>query len=156
MPHRTQAKEIMNKKIITVTVGSSLAEATSLMSEYRVRHLPVRTLDNRVVGILSSKDFSNIVDPQNTPVEGLMSGPVEWVESDLPLRSAILRMIEKKISCLLIGDSRGDIKGVITSEDLLWFLAEMLEKNEHKQSPFTLFDVQSLSEVANQISFTGL
>ena len=85
-----------------------------------------------------------------------MSVPVEWVDQELPLHDAIMRMIEKKISCLLIGSDRREVAGIITAEDLLYFLAKQLKKIESKHSPLTVFDIQSLDEIAAQISMTGL
>lgn len=156
MPHTTQTKEVMTKKIVTVPSGSNLTVAVELMKDNRIRHLPVVNKGDKIIGILSSKDFSNISYPEGYTVDVFMSVPIEWVEPTMPLRSAILRMIEKKISCLLIADEKGEVAGIVTTEDLLWVLAQRLENDEHKQSPLTLFDIQSISEIANQISMTGI
>ncbi|QDK39290.1 HPP family protein [Bdellovibrio sp. NC01] len=150
------AKDVMTKKVVTIPVGRSLEDAVEVMRDLRVRHLPIVDNQGAIVGVLTSKDFSYLKDLSKFHVETFMSVPVEWVDEDTPLRQAILRMIEKKISCLLISDERRELAGIITAEDLLWFLAQHLEKEEKKHSPLTILDVQSLDEIANQISLTGL
>ncbi|HWU41850.1 MAG TPA: CBS domain-containing protein [Bdellovibrio sp.] len=154
--HPAQAKDVMTKKVVTIPMGRNVAEALEVMNDLRVRHLPVVDRDGKIVGILTKKDFSYLKDPRKYKVEALMSTPIAWVDQEMILRDAILMMIENKISCLLIGSSRREVEGIITAEDLLWLLAKRLEQDEKKHSPLTLLDVQSLDEIANQISMTGL
>lgn len=156
MSHKLETKDIMTSEVLTIIKGQSLFEADLLMKEHRIRHLPVVDSSGSILGVLSSRDFSYLADLRKHNVETFMSVPVEWVEQKTPLRTIILRMIEKKISCLLIGDEKKKLLGLITSEDLLWILASRLEKDEDKHSPWTLLDVQSLEEIANQISLAGL
>ncbi|HEX7675467.1 MAG TPA: CBS domain-containing protein [Bdellovibrio sp.] len=154
--HQTQAKDVMTKKVVTIPVDRSLADAVEVMRELRVRHLPVVDNNGAIVGVLSGKNWSHIPDLSKYTVGAFMSVPVEWVDQELPLHDAIMRMIEKKISCLLIGSDRREVAGIITAEDLLYFLAKQLKKIESKHSPLTVFDIQSLDEIATQISMTGL
>ncbi|MDG0815181.1 CBS domain-containing protein [Bdellovibrio svalbardensis] len=154
--HPAQTKDVMTRKVVSIPIGRSMVDAVEVMQELRVRHLPVVDNVGKIVGVLTGKDFSHIKELSKYNVETFMSVPVEWVSQDMPLREAIKRMIEKKISCLLIGDDKPEVVGIVTAEDLMWFLANRLEQEEKKHSPLTLFDVQSLDEIANQISLTGL
>lgn len=151
----TQTKDVMTKKVVSIPVGRSLADAVEVMQDLRVRHLPVVNNVGKIVGVLTGKDYSHLKDLKKYKVETFMSVPVEWVSQDMPLREAIRRMIEKKITCVLIGDEKPEVVGIITAEDLMWFLAKRLELEEKKHSALTLFDVQSLDEIANQISMAG-
>lgn len=152
-----QTKDVMTRRVVTIPMGRNLEEAMEVMDQLKVRHLPVVDDGGKIVGVLTKKDFSYLKDVSKYKVETFMSVPVEWVDQNLELRTAIHRMIEKKISCLLIGDSeRREVAGIITAEDLLWFLAKRLEQDEKKASPLTIFDVESLDEIAHQISLTGL
>jgi CBS-domain-containing membrane protein len=65
-------------------------------------------------------------------------------------------MLEKKIHSLLVADEKNELVGIVTSEDLLWILACSLEKSEKKHSILTLFDIESLDEIAHQIAQTGI
>lgn len=54
----TQVREIMTDRVITAAPGNTVEECMRLMTEYRIRHLPV--LDGeRVVGIVSIGDLVN-------------------------------------------------------------------------------------------------
>lgn len=152
----TLARDVMTNKIMMISVGQSLADAMELMVEKRIRHLPVVDADFKIVGILQLQDFSGLDNLEEQPVEDFMSKPVEWVSQDMPLRAAILRMLDAKISALLVGDEKNELVGIVTTEDLLWVLAHSLEKTEKKHSVLTLFDIESLDEIAHQIAQTGL
>jgi len=49
-------KEIMSTDLTTVTPDKSLDECMQLMTEKRIRHLPVLNNDNEIVGIVSIGD----------------------------------------------------------------------------------------------------
>jgi len=66
---QTQVWEIMPKNVVTVTPDDSVEECMRLMTENRVRHLPV--LDGvNLVGIISIGDLVNwIISTQNAAIE---------------------------------------------------------------------------------------
>lgn len=66
---QTQVREIMPTNIITVTPDDSVENCMKLMTENRVRHLPVVAGD-KVVGIISIGDLVNwIISTQNAAIE---------------------------------------------------------------------------------------
>ena len=68
---QTQVLEIMPKDIVTVRLDDTVEHCMKLMTENRVRHLPV--LDGeKVVGIISIGDLVNwIISTQNAAIEQL-------------------------------------------------------------------------------------
>ena len=66
---QTQVWEIMPKEMVSVTPDDSVEECMRLMTESRVRHLPV--LENKnIVGIVSIGDLVNwIISAQNFAIE---------------------------------------------------------------------------------------
>ena len=52
----TRVSEIMTTEIRTVGSESTVAEGMELMTEYRIRHLPVLDDDGRVAGVISIGD----------------------------------------------------------------------------------------------------
>lgn len=56
-----QVGEIMTREVITVTPEDTIARCMRLMSENRIRHLPVMTGD-RLTGILSITDVVRALD----------------------------------------------------------------------------------------------
>jgi|SRR5580698_1680234 CBS domain-containing protein len=73
----TQVREIMTTPVLTVTPNDTVGECMRLMTEHRIRHLPVRDGD-RIVGIVSIGDLVNwIVTAQEEMIgqlEGYISG----------------------------------------------------------------------------------
>ncbi|MNR55986.1 D-arabinose 5-phosphate isomerase [compost metagenome] len=52
----TKVRDIMTSKVIFVSPEQSIGECMALMTERRIRHLPVME-DNRVIGLLSIGDL---------------------------------------------------------------------------------------------------
>ena len=66
--HDIPVREIMTGKVITVHPGQTVAECMALMTGKRVRHLPVVTEGDRLVGLLSIGDLVKevIADQERT------------------------------------------------------------------------------------------
>jgi CBS domain-containing protein len=63
--------EIMTPRVFSVQLGQKMAEAMALMSEKRVRHIPVMD-DDQLVGIISIGDvLKEIVAAQETYIKDL-------------------------------------------------------------------------------------
>jgi len=54
----TQVREVLSSKIVSVTPGHTVEECMKLMTENRVRHLPV-LVNEKVTGIVSIGDLVN-------------------------------------------------------------------------------------------------
>ncbi|HEY8270401.1 MAG TPA: CBS domain-containing protein [Pseudobdellovibrionaceae bacterium] len=152
----TPVKKVMTKKLLTIPVGTSLFEAHEVMKENRIRHLPVVDATDDVLGILSQRDLNAIPDSKNIPVEWMMSSPVEYVDQNISLRKAILLMLQKKISCLLIADEKENAVGIVTTDDLLWHLANLLSDETENKPLLSFIDKQTIGEVANELSMMGI
>lgn len=154
----TPVKRVMTEKIVCVPVGTPLRDASDLMQEKRIRHLPVMDPDQNILGVLSQRDIQFQEHSQDLTVEMLMASPVEFINMDSSLREAILVMLGKRISSLLIIDSNDKVVGIVTTDDILWHLAHLLsfEKTSSQSSGFQIPNVQTIGEVAHQLSSTGI
>ena len=71
--HELQVRDIMTGKVITVDPGQSVEECMALMTEKRIRHLPV-TEGERLVGVLSIGDLvKEVIAAQRQTIEQLES-----------------------------------------------------------------------------------
>lgn len=153
----TQIKDLMTKTLIAVPMGSPVAAAADIMEANRIRHLPVVDDMDVIVGIISKRDFTLLENLEEIPVEQVMNSPIYYIDQDTPLRSAIFKMLEHKISSLLISDENDDAVGIITTDDLLGYLVHLLDTNNKERTPFfSLLDTQTLGEVARQLSLAGI
>ena len=67
----TPVSDIMTKELLTVNPGDSVAECMRIMTERRVRHLPVLE-GTKLVGILSIGDVVNwLISAQKAMIENL-------------------------------------------------------------------------------------
>ena len=114
-----------------VRYDQTLAEASQLMAQHAVRHLPVLK-DGGVVGVLSDRDIAVIESLATTPPERIRvveaMTPVPYsVTADASLAVVVRRMAAEKYGCVVITDHSGrEAIGIFTSTDALDLLHELL------------------------------
>jgi acetoin utilization protein AcuB len=136
-------KDYMTQHPIMISPTTSAAEAQQIMSENRIRHLPVVGDGKRVLGLLSRQRLS--IPPTDLAslnvweisrylndllVKDIMVKKTDLVciEPDATLEAAAIKMIENKVGCLLILDD-GIVVGIITEVDMLSELSNLLGGN---------------------------
>lgn len=136
-----------------------MAEARELMENRRVRHLPVLNDLDEVIGMLSKNDLSDVPKFQDLPIELFASFPAQYVTLDTPISTVSLRMIEAKISSLVLVDYNGEAVGLITTDDLLYELSKLTRENEeHTVAEWTgaLTNVNTAGEISRRLADIGI
>ncbi|MCM2323784.1 MAG: CBS domain-containing protein [Oligoflexia bacterium] len=140
------ANEIMTPRIITIKAGDSLCNAHRLMTENRIRHLPVVDDEDptRIVGILTDLELQRAMkwhpgSPRNCAegydvdtdlrVRDLMHTPVLSVDENLSLRDVAETLLREKITGVLVMGPDHHIHGIVTTDDMLKFLLSRLDKD---------------------------
>lgn len=155
----THTKDLMTKKLITLSVDAKVSEAAALMQEKRIRHLPIVDDQDGIVGVLSSKDLPPFPETKNISVEFYMSCPILHVDQDLPLKQAIYKMLENKVSCLIVSNTNENAVGIITTDDLLWYLVTKLDHEPTNKTLSALekfINTDTAGKVAYQLSMVGI
>jgi acetoin utilization protein AcuB len=125
---------IIQKYMTTLphTIGSdqSIAKAASLMSEHKIRHLPVLR-GGRLMGVLSDRDIKLIesfrdVDATKTKVEEAMTEQPYTVDPETPLDVVVRTMADKKFGSAVIMQNQ-KVVGIFTTVDACQALAELLQ-----------------------------
>lgn len=119
-------KSLFKTNVHCIQSGSPLRQAKELMKEKRIRHLPIINENDEIISLISKHDFTDIDRFQDLPVDLFASRPVITVPQETPLRNVALTMLEKKISCILLIDHELRLMGIITTDDLLLHLTELL------------------------------
>jgi CBS domain-containing protein len=71
--HDIQVRDIMTGKVITVHPGQTVEECMALMTDKRIRHLPV-TEGERLIGVLSIGDLvKEVIAEQQQTIQQLES-----------------------------------------------------------------------------------
>ena len=114
--------QVMSTAPITITPGSSVFEAVSVMAKLSVSFLVVIDM-GKPVGVLTEVDAArlavNEIDPHTISVAEVMSSPVITVKKDIPLAMAALHMHQNQIHRLVVLDEDDNLCGVITKSNFV-------------------------------------
>jgi acetoin utilization protein AcuB len=133
--------EIMSKRLVVLGVESTLREAHQIMREKSIRHLPVvERQTNNLLGIISDRDIKKFMSPfigstretaqdkatLDIAVGKIMVKTLITGKPDEEVKSAIEKMLPKKLGCLPVIDDTGRLVGIVTNIDLVKLLLSML------------------------------
>jgi IMP dehydrogenase len=105
---------------ITLPPHAALREADHIMATYHISGVPITDQDNRLVGILTNRDF-RFVEPSDydRPVSEFMtSQPLITARVGITLAEAKALLQEHRIEKLPLVDEAGILKGLITVKDI--------------------------------------
>ncbi len=71
-PGEVFVKEVMSTPLITIGADATIAEAARMMSQSRVRRLPVVNGDQKVIGIITVRDILSIATEMNEIMSDLI------------------------------------------------------------------------------------
>lgn len=71
---QTPVREIVSGKVVSVSPSHTVEDCLHLMTDHRVRHLPVLADDDKILGIVSIGDLVNwIISAQTTTIHQLQT-----------------------------------------------------------------------------------
>lgn len=117
-------------EVATVTAGTSVRDAVSLLAEKRIGAVPV--LDGgEIRGIFSERDLVRCVCDHGSgvldwPVDRVMSSPVETVDTQTPILTALATMTQRRMRHLPVVEG-GQIRGIVSIGDLVKHRIERIE-----------------------------
>jgi CBS domain-containing membrane protein len=131
-----RVKDLMTKDVQTVGRNDKVSDADARMEAARVRHLPVLDDDGALAGILSRRDVSRTALQRtfgygekaqdrilgNLVVKDLMTNRVETAAPDDAVEDAARRMLEKRISSLVVVEAER-VVGILTEADFVRHVA---------------------------------
>jgi len=124
--------DLMVPAVETLGRNEQLSLADQVMSQKRIRHLPVLDEDGAVVGILSQRDLFRgalaVALGYGTAAQDKMLGmlvvkevmttEVMTIRPDAPIATAAALMLQHKIGCLPVVEA-GKLLGIITESDFV-------------------------------------
>lgn len=135
-------KDNMSKNVLTVSWADDLQSSYEKMKKAEVRHLVVVDEFGFLRGVISDRDFQRamFVDSdfmfneearagfdEGAIVRDFMSWPAETMSSKTKIKEVAQQMIKKKISAFVITEDDEEATGIITHEDLLRVLVQLLD-----------------------------
>lgn len=152
-----QARDIMRKRVVTVTPNMTLREVAKLFSDRHISGAPVVEPGGGLVGVVSRTDLVqqerdcsavapayqreaeetarsrglHFEDPDYTRVKQIMTPWVISFEQDTPIPELARQMLAKRIHRVMITRD-GKLCGIVTSTDILRALVKI---SDGKKSP---------------------
>lgn len=139
-------KDVMTDYVVAASLDTTLNSVMGAMDKHHVRHLPVMD-GGSVVGIISKRELASVAGvaahfgADRDDYEEYMKSSVRAflktrfvAEADVivagptePLKDALDRLVEDRLSALPVVDSDGQLVGIISYIDILNALGELLE-----------------------------
>lgn len=131
--------DFMTTDVTSLQETDTLLDATMIFVRSTIRHLPVLQ-GNHLVGILTERDLKQFtpsvlsgISPdeynqlmETTPVSRVMTRDPMTVRPDASAFEAASMLFSKRIGCLPVVEN-GELKGIITTTDMLKLLLRILE-----------------------------
>jgi len=160
----------MNPNVITVDADDSMLDATKILKEHNIRHLPVLE-KGKLVGVITDRDLKRASASDATSLEAhellylianikvreIMTRNPITVPYNYTIEEAAEILLQAKISGMPVVDKDGDVIGTITQTDLFKVLISLTGVGKKGvQFAFLLEDrAGSIKEVADIIRSYG-
>lgn len=112
----TKVSEVMTRdNLITARPGITLDEAKKILWEHRIEKLPIVDENNKLYGLITSKDIDNVRNYPNACKDSkgrLRVGAAVGVSDDVLKR--IEALVERGVDCITIDSAHGHSDNVIT------------------------------------------
>lgn len=117
-----QIRSIMTKSIITVSPETTLTDISKLFRNKRIHHIPV-VKDLKLVGLITTYDLWKLNQPeenyQHIYVSEVMNRNVCKISPLDKVGTAAELLMDKRFHALPVVNLRGELKGIVTSFDIL-------------------------------------
>jgi len=135
---------IMSTDLITIAPEDNLAAARKIMTERRIRHLPVVDKEGRLVGLVTLsnvlaatdsvlRDDDTRMKDSDISVADIMVRDLATVDEHASLRQAALFLERHRIGCLPVVTG-GKLQGIITDTDFVGVAINLLEQIEDAEA----------------------
>ena len=122
----------MSANLISISEDRDIETADGVMRVNKIRHLPVVNSNNELSGIISTKDVAAAADRRKS-IKSIMTTPVRIVKKNTNVKTVIEIMLKHKICSVLVANEE-DVVGIITTDDLLKLLAQVIEEGASLQN----------------------
>lgn len=124
----------MTRKVVTVGPQAAIFEAQDLMTQNKIRHLPVVVEGDKLVGIVTDRDIRSALpyhafreglkpeekkNLESLRVEDIMSRKVISITPAYTIQDALMMVQNAKVGALPVVDEEGRLKGILSVRDLL-------------------------------------
>ena len=133
------AQSYMSSPVQTLPLGSSIAQALTLLERGDFRHLPIVDSNGRLRGILSDRELflakhERGIAPEDVTVDEMMTRSPFHVSPDTPIEEVALVMARRKYGCAVVVAGE-KVVGILTTTDALRGFVELLAQRGTGAAP---------------------
>lgn len=133
-------REIMQKKVVTISPDATIREAAKKMKDYRIGYLMI-TNGESLKGCLTDRDLvlwlANGKNPDETRIDTIMQSSVISAAPDTDVFDASKLMARKKIRRLPIIEN-GKVAGLVSVSDIASVIEEEVDNFFHVEEAYQL------------------
>lgn len=140
-----KVKDIMTTPVFSLKETDSLHSARSTMAVQRIRHIPITTVDNAFIGLITHRDILSAtisqlaeLDPETQkeidagiPLHEIMRTDIKTVDIDDSLKEAAQILLNHKYGCLPVV-TKNELVGILTEADFLRLTITLMEALDKK------------------------
>jgi CBS domain-containing protein len=129
---------LMTRDVVCADMDTTLGTAMELCSEKRIRHLPILDEYKQLTGLVTDRDLRYYISPRigtlaenmtdreslNHPVHLIMRRTVIVASAETTVAEAAQLMLVNRVGCLPVINLGRHVVGIVTTTDLLRYLAE--------------------------------
>lgn len=119
---QASAGDVMSRAVHTIREDTTIEKAAELMIHLETNHLPVVSLDDRLIGIVTSWDIAKAVARGLHDLREITTSPVVTTTLDEPVEEAVRKMEDNGISALPVVDRDNRVIGIVTNESMSYML----------------------------------
>jgi acetoin utilization protein AcuB len=132
--------DVMTQNPLTVTPSETIGQADELMSENKIRQLPV-VQDKELLGIITDRDIRSFLSGSllespaarekalNTEIGEIMTTEPMTLSPDDDLQEAVEMLIDQKIGGIPVVDEAEGLMGIVTYVDVLRCFLNRLQED---------------------------
>ncbi len=122
----------MVKKVVTALESDSIMDAREKLSLHKIRHLPVVSAENQVIGMVTDRDIRSAMPSSlakgcdldeemlaNLKVKDFMTRDILTISTMDTIQDALLLIQQKNVGALPVVDENNYLQGIISVRDLL-------------------------------------
>ena len=123
------AQDLMTSPVTWLPSDSTLLEAWTVMKRKRIHHLPVTSVHDTLVGMISNHDllpYAHVLESVNSPgpfaehkIARVMSSRVLSATPTTEIRKIAHVMLDEQVRAIPILDSSRHLVGILTTSDIL-------------------------------------
>ncbi|MBA2857670.1 uncharacterized protein (DUF39 family)/CBS domain-containing protein [Methanococcus maripaludis] len=111
-------KDILSRPVVVGSLNTSITEASRVLIENNINHLPIVDENGKLSGIITSWDIAKAMAQDKHSISEIMTTYIVSATPDETIDMAARKMSRNNISGLPVVDSNNKVLGVVSAEDI--------------------------------------